>query len=285
MTTALIASPSSTCPFVHGGMRRVTGPDRGLDQADRPGEAADGVLGRELPVDDHPLVRHDAPQHVEHRAGDGAVRLRDQPVVCGSSAASSAARWRALASATVSSRGVRGATGNVDTYSSIRAVTAATSSSARPSTATPDSSSNRANTASRSIALGREVPVDRSFGDAGTFGGGAHGERRPVPRGEAVEQLGAGGEDAFPGLGGALATDGAVVLAARLRGVGHPERATARGVGASPTRARSTWARGAAPAPSRPPTRGNASAAPRARRALRGEPTRHRGRSARRTRR
>jgi hypothetical protein len=43
-----------------------------------------------------------------------------------------------------------GATGNVDTYSSIRAVTAPTSSSVRPSTSTPDSSSKRSSTASRS---------------------------------------------------------------------------------------------------------------------------------------
>ena len=112
-------------------------------------------------------------------------------------------------------------------------MTAATSSSARPSTSTPDSSSNRASTASRSSrSLEKWRYTVRSVTPARSAAG-AHGERSPVPGGEAVQQLGTGGEDALARLGGALTPHRAVVLAARsgwCRSSGRA-RATARSTG------------------------------------------------------
>ena len=94
--------------------------------------AADRVRRVELPVDDQPLVRHDAPQHVEHRRRDRAVdrrprrRRRRRPR---RAAPRAGGGWRRRR---VASRGVRGAIGNDDTYSRIRAVTSATSSRREP---------------------------------------------------------------------------------------------------------------------------------------------------------
>ena len=146
----------------------------------------------------------------------------DHSAVDGATAASSASRWRWLAAATVGSRGVRGAIGNDDTYSKIRVVTSATSSRRSPSTSTPASSSSRAHHRVAQLALAGEVPVDGPFVDAGALGDGADGQRAPVPDREAVEQLGAGDEDALARLRRALAAYRAVVPATwSCRGDAH----------------------------------------------------------------
>src|SRR5215213_8573443 len=81
MTAGPVIEPLSSLPLVvvsclHGGARRVTGPDRGLHQPDRPRERADRILRLELPVDDHALVRDHAPQHVEGGGGDHTIGRR-----------------------------------------------------------------------------------------------------------------------------------------------------------------------------------------------------------------
>ena len=60
-----------------------------------------------------------------------------------------------------------------------------------------------------------EVAVDGAFVDPRLLGHGPDGQPVPVPHRRAVQELGPGGDDACPGLGGPLAPQGAVVLPAR----------------------------------------------------------------------
>ena len=105
-------------------------------------------------------------------------------------------------------------------------VTSATSSSASPSRSTPASSSSRAITASRELALAGEVPVDRPLVDAGARRRRARTvSARQFQIGEAVEQLGAGGDDALARLapraggGAGCRTGGAVRVGVTLTAV------------------------------------------------------------------
>ena len=58
------------------------------------------------------------------------------------------------------------------------------------------------------LALGGEVSVDGSFVQIGVFGYRPDRQLPPVPDGQIVDQLGPGRNDALPGLGDALATQG-----------------------------------------------------------------------------
>ena len=201
---------------LHGGTRHAPVPDRCLHQADHPGEAADRLLGRA--PSRRPAARR-TPRSTARRASRAATRAvgrRPSVGVRRARAASSASRCRRLRGGerrVVAACAARA--GTVDTYSRIRAVTSATSSSASPARSTPASSSKRCHHRVAQLALVGEVPVDRALVDAGALGDGAHRERAPVPDGEAVQQLGAGGEDALARLGRALAADRAVVAPAR----------------------------------------------------------------------
>src|SRR5262249_19450487 len=71
-TKILTGGQSERVPSI----RAASFPDRLLGQSDNPGDAPDRLLAIELPVDHQALVRRDAPEHVEHRRGDDALRLR-----------------------------------------------------------------------------------------------------------------------------------------------------------------------------------------------------------------
>ena len=66
------------------------------------------------------------------------------------------------------------------------------------------------------LALAGEVPVDGSLVHAGALGDAADGQRAPVPDREAVQELGARGDDALARLGRALAPHRAVVRGAAV---------------------------------------------------------------------
>ena len=76
----------------------------------------------------------------------------------------------------------------------------------------------------QSLLVG-EVPVDGAFVDACPFGHGPDREPVPVPHRRAVQELGPGGDDALPGLGGPLAPQ---VLS-------YERRAAAGAVGCAPS--------------------------------------------------
>ena len=192
-------------------------PRRGGDgvahQPDDPADAAGRLGWVHLPVHDHALVAGHAPQHVQDGRRHGAVFIGPGPGACGNGGE----QCLVLALLGIEQRrierlpGVRRVRGDVgeDAGGHVGHILELHAAQVDPGFVL-ELVHHRV---VQPLLVG-EVPVDGAFVDACPFGHGPDGEPVPVPHRRTVQELGAGGDDAGPCLGGPPAPQGAVIRTA-----------------------------------------------------------------------